>query len=66
MSKENKTLEISVLAAVLPPFTYFDPENGFIGGIDILALRFIAKQFNFRIVLTKADDLNRVIKKQPK
>lgn len=54
----NKSLELSVLATVFPPFTYFDSKLGFVGGVDILALRTIAERLNTKIVITKADNLS--------
>lgn len=59
--QNNKVPEkIKVLAAVLPPFTYFNSSHGFYDGIDVRILDTIAKRFHLKLVYTKADNLTRI------
>lgn len=55
---ESTSYPIKVLAIPFPPFTYFNSDHGFYGGIDILILRTIAKRLNLKIIFTKANDTN--------
>lgn len=57
---ENGSQSMNVLAAVSPPFTYFNSSHGFIDGIDILILKTIASQLKLKLVLTKADDIDQI------
>lgn len=59
-ASENQTHSVKVLAAVFPPFTYFDSSRGFIDGIDIRALQIIAKKLNLKLTFTKADDFSNI------
>lgn len=57
-SNQNETAHtVEVLARVFPPFTHFNSNQGFFGGLDILASRTIAKQLHLRLVFTKTNNL---------
>lgn len=57
---QKNSQNINVLAAVLPPFTYFNSTHGFYDGIDVRILDTIAKRLHLKLVFTKADDLTRI------
>lgn len=63
-SKEHQNHEISqkinVLAAVLPPFTYYNSSHGFFDGIDIRILKTIAERLHLKLIFTKADNFTRI------
>lgn len=59
-SKRNATKTVNVLAAAFPPFTYFDKDRGFVGGIDVLLLKTIGKRLGYQLVLNKTDSFDRI------
>lgn len=62
-SHENEnqfTSGINVLAAVLPPFTYFDSNRSFFNGLDIHMLSTIAKRLQLQLNFTRADNLTEI------
>lgn len=56
----GETKTIKVLATQFPPFTYYDTDRGFFGGIDLSLLRTISNRLNYQLVIDKADDFNRI------
>lgn len=53
---ETENFTVKVLASELSPLTYFDPGRGFFDGIDIIAVKTIAKRLQVNLVFTKVDD----------
>lgn len=61
-TQSNNTIEVNALVAVLPPFTHFDSNRGFVEGIDILILETISKRLNFRLNFTKVQSIGQISK----
>lgn len=59
-TEKNTTQSVNVLVAVFPPFSYFDKDRDFFGGIDVVFLKTIGNRLGYQLVFDQTDSLNSI------